>query len=879
VFNFLNSFFARHSFKVLLVAIFLLPVMGRGARKALMSNDNNVHDWLPKTYAETTDFDWFQHHFSNETFVLISWEGCTLEDPRLELLARKIVPPENANAQANFGPLPPKPKPPEWYEDVAVINWFVRPDPLAKPTNGPLFQHVDTGQRLLDRLTTPPIGLSEKEALDRLRLLFVGTDEKQTCAVVTLTEEGKRDLRLTLAKLFAICENELGLPPERVKMGGPPVDNVAISVEGEKTLLRLFIPAGVVGLALAFWCLRSVRLTIMVFASALYAGAVSLAIVHYSGASMNAILLTMPAVVYVAGISGAIHFANYYRDSVAEGGVEGAPARALMHSFLPCILAAGTTSAGLFSLYTSDLVPIQMFGVYSALGVLSTLFLLFVFLPSWMQLWPMQPHSLLDGDQPKAEDIDLPAWARRKLQGVIDHYRPVLAGLIVLMVVCGFGLTRVNTSIKLMNLFSPSAQIIHDYKWLEDNLGPLVPMEVIVKIDTSKNKLTMLDKMELIENVQAQMKKIEHIGSTMSAATFAPAVPKGRRGVFINKEMNRSITNKRLEANKEQFLGSDFLSVEKGGVELWRISARVGALNDVDYGEFKEEIRKRVEPILAAERAKLAKRAERDAQKAAEAQPEGNAANPVQPVEVRTAQVESEQTGDYGLSAVYTGLVPVVYKAQREMLDGLAWNFVTDLLTIGAVMTLVFWDLSAGLILLLPSIFPIMIIFGMMGWMGVVIDVGTIMTPTVALGVSVDDVVHFLIWYRRGLKEGRPRKGAIMLAYEGCARAMYQSWSVLGLGLAVFALSSFVPTQRFGALMFLLLTCALVGNLFLMPSVLASPLAFFFGRRLTRKDKDRQSGDHPQAGQQPSGQQSSGQGGPEPVNSQTRRDVSHRIRN
>ena len=53
-----------------------------------------------------------------------------------------------------------------------------------------------------------------------------------------------------------------------------------------------------------------------------------------------------------------------------------------------------------------------------------------------------------------------------------------------------------------------------------------------------------------------------------------------------------------------------------------------------------------------------------------------------------------------------------------------------------------------------------------------------------------------------------------MLAYEGCARAMYQSWAVLGLGLAVFALSSFVPTQRFGAMMFLLLTAALIGNLF-----------------------------------------------------------------
>ena len=734
------------------------------------------------------------------------------------------MPPDSGEDLAHYGPLP-KPKKPKWYEDIVYIKWFMRPDPAEAVTHGPLFKHVDTGQRLLDRLTEAPISLSSSEALQRLRLLFVGPDEKQSCAVVTLTEEGKRDLRVTLAKLYDLCENELGLPPERVKMGGPPVDNVAISVEGEKTLIRLFIPAGIVGLALAFWCLRSVRLTIMVFSCALYAGAVSLAIVHYSGAAMNAILLTMPAVVYVAGISGAIHFANYYRDSVAEGGVEGAPARALLHSWLPCVLAAGTTSAGLFSLYTSELVPIQMFGIYSALGVLSTLVLLFVFLPAWMQLWPMQPHSLLDGEQPKAEDIDLPVRWRRILQGVLDRHRLVLAGLVAVMIACGIGLSRVDTSIKLTKLFSPSAQIIHDYQWLEDNLGPLVPMEVIVKVDTNQNDMTMLEKMELIERIQKQMQSIEHIGSTMSAVTFAPELPKERMSRFVNLAMTKNIVNRRLEAHKDEYLSSDFVSVEDG-VELWRISARVGALNDVDYGEFKEDIRRRVEPVIVAERQRLAKQA---ASEVAKEPAEG------EPTEVRTAAIGSQQDDDLGLSAVYTGLVPVVYKAQREMLNGLAWNFVTDLLTIGAVMTLVFWDLSAGLILLVPSIFPIMVVFGLMGWSGVVIDVGTIMTPTVALGVSVDDVVHFLIWYRRGLKEGRIRKGAIMLAYEGCARAMYQSWAVLGLGLAVFALSSFVPTQRFGAMMFLLLSAALVGNLFLLPSVLASPISYFFGRRLTKQ--------------------------------------------
>jgi len=858
----LNTFFARHSFKVILVAIFMLPVLGRGARKALQSNDNDVHDWLPSTYEETTDFSWFQEHFENDTFVLISWEGCTLDDPRLELLAKKLVPPGADAPQPHFGPLPQPEDNSRWYDDLFFSSWINRPK--KQLAEGPLFAHVDTGQRLLDRLMTPPISLTETEALNRLKKLFVGADGEQTCAVVTLTDVAKQDLRLTLAKITEVCTKELGLSPDRVKLGGPPVDNVAISVEGERTLLRLFIPAGIVGLALAFWCLRSVRLTIMVFATALYAGAISLAIVHYSGAAMNAILLTMPAVVYVAGISGAIHFANYYRDAVAEAGVEGAPTRALLHSWLPCVLAAGTTSAGLFSLYTSELVPIQMFGVYSAFGVLSTLMLLFLFLPSWMQLWPMKPHSLLDGEQPKAEDIDLPVRWRKLLGGVLNHHRKVMVGLGCVMLLCGFGLTRINTSIKLMNLFSPSAQIIHDYRWLEDKLGPLVPMEVIVKIDTD-SPLNMLERMELIRDVQEEMQTIQHIGSTMSAATFAPELDRGG----LPGNATRDVTNKKLLESRDDYLQSDFLAVENG-TELWRISCRVGALNDVDYGEFKEEIRRRVEPVLKKERAAILTRARDIADFQAKRAARSDRFKDV--AEKSAARLAALENADknFGIDSVYTGLVPVVYKAQREMLNGLAWNFVTDLLTIGAVMTVVFWDLSAGLILLLPSIFPIMVVFGMMGWLGVVIDVGTIMTPTVALGVSVDDVVHFLIWYRRGLREGKHRKGATMLAYEGCARAMYQSWAVLGLGLAVFALSSFVPTQRFGAMMFLLLTCALIGNLFLMPTVLVSPLSFFFGRRLMKQAKMAHLGDNLPIEELPT---------PEPVaHPQVRHDSSHRSR-
>ena len=72
--------------------------------------------------------------------------------------------------------------------------------------------------------------------------------------------------------------------------------------------------------------------------------------------------------------------------------------------------------------------------------------------------------------------------------------------------------------------------------------------------------------------------------------------------------------------------------------------------------------------------------------------------------------------------------------------------------------------------------------FGMMGWLGIVVDIGSVMTPCVALGVTIDDVIHFVLWFRRGIEKGLSVPEAVKLAYAGCGRAMVQSWGVIGLG-------------------------------------------------------------------------------------------------
>jgi hypothetical protein len=91
-----------------------------------------------------------------------------------------------------------------------------------------------------------------------------------------------------------------------------------------------------------------------------------------------------------------------------------------------------------------------------------------------------------------------------------------------------------------------------------------------------------------------------------------------------------------------------------------------------------------------------------------------------------------------------------------------------------------------------------------------------------------------MLWFRRGIAKGQTRKEAVMLAYENCARPIFQSWGVIGLGLSVFILSPFTPTQRFGFIMVTMLTAALAGNLLLMPALLAGPLGRFFAWRIYR---------------------------------------------
>jgi hypothetical protein len=195
--------------------------------------------------------------------------------------------------------------------------------------------------------------------------------------------------------------------------------------------------------------------------------------------------------------------------------------------------------------------------------------------------------------------------------------------------------------------------------------------------------------------------------------------------------------------------------------------------------------------------------------------------------------------------AVYTGVVPIVYKAQRALLDSLISSSLWSFLTITPLMMLVSRSIRGGAVAMLPNTLPVVMVFGGMGWLGIDVDVGSMMTASIALGVAVDDTIHYLNWFREELDRTGDRKQAILEAYRHCATPTFQAAIISGIGLSVFALSTFTPTQRFGLLMLAILWMGVISELILFPAILAGPLGSVFKprKKIAAKSSDQQPSD------------------------------------
>lgn len=947
-----KTFGTPNYFILALVFACAIALVPRAARLALHSNTNKAEDWLPSTYTESGDLRWFRRHFISEGFILVTWDGCTLGNTKkLTLLEEKLR-------------LRTKEEKPGKGSESR--------EPAADQA-GIMFRKIITGPSMIERLTSPPLNLSYPEAVRRLEGALVGPTARDadgnalddstrtTCLVAYLSRGGytsNKAMQQVVDYVDKVATDECGVPEPELHMGGPTCDNVAIDRAGSGSLRSLALLSGVVGLAISYWCFRNLQLTFAVVSVGGVSAVTSLALVFYYGVlevlvggfdyhkygKMDAVMMSMPVVVYVLGLSGAIHLVNYYRDARIKHGLNGAVERACRIAWMPCSLAALTTAVGLGSLAASDIVPIKKFGAFTAAAVLVTVGVLFSLLPVYLHRFPPKSIGRRKWEEMSSEDSGLPPWASRFAHWITAHYALVTAVCLTIMVVVGFGVLRIQSTVRLLKLLDGQSDLVQDYTWVEHHMANLVPMEVVLTVPPEKRrtgdelaeedgeqyKMTMLERLGLVRRVLTRIEDLDAVSRTLSASTFALDESPQNTSAAVRRS-NDYTTNKSLEDSRESL--RDYLQIERDATgktaddnrELWRISARVTALHDIDYGQFTEQLREEVEPVLAAYRQRdmlvrtlhqqdktlqgarvcilyragmndteldpgspagllvdvlkesnvndrvngrrgdlraynlafleyaglppedrdktLKALASYDAvvvaspDLVADAKPLVKEGVPIvdlsdlppEPGSPATPALFTGQPRD--VRAVYTGIIPLVFKTQRQLLVSLRQSITWATVLIAGVMAVVFRSVAAGLVAMIPNVFPIFLVFGSLGWLGIKIDIGIMMTASVALGVAVDNTVHLVTWFRHGQRMGMDRRTATLVAYERCSTAMVQSAMIGGLGLVVFAFSSFTPTQQFGYLMITILTAALIGDAVLMPAVLCGPLGKFFETR------------------------------------------------
>lgn len=941
---------------------------------------------------------------------------------------------------ALFGPTPPRGF--SWSFE-SLVSSVSDPAIVTQLQAGELFrQKFDTFVNFTakEEFDNDPTALARAPGEKQLELWYrlwdtleLPAPDRQTCLVVTINAAflgeldrivGRPLMGRNRGRILELASGKCGLDAANVHMGGPPSDNVAIDEEGTSSLLKLASLSGFIGVLLSYYSFRSFRITLMLFFVGGVSAISSLSYVWFGGSTMDAILMTMPSLIYVLAISASVHFVNYYREACHEHGSSRAAEIAVSRAWFPSVLAAFTTAIGLVSLCTSNLTPIFKFGLFSAIAVMATLAFVFSYLPSALVVWPPGYRK----EQPGAKTSQgsfydfVDGFWKKACEVIIRRNMWILVGSLLLIAGMGYGVAKIETTVQLLKLFDKNAKVLQDYRWLESNLGTLVPMEILVNVDRSaqaemvagKNAArpgngaegqadgqaevvteirrtreqvlayNLLERMEMGYRIRRQLERffgpegLDIVGAGMSTDVFAPIHS-------VDKQLStgavtdyRRLFNDELLSKKSMMAEEDYLAIaplelpegsngnrpdpDEAGREMWRISLRLAALNDVDYGRFVNDLKAVVEPILKAyevrttvldriiddrflesdtrtARILLLGRdprvadgsanvpAELDADKLSAAvdqgflfrstlqdllenrgfargartggyawldpsrygadkpfltdaewaerlktfdcvvliedsplfRPDFIAANAPDFVDARLHRFDASGKADpfataataanrkkegvpLPVTATYTGVIPIVYKAQRALLYSLVESIIMSFVMISVTMMVLLRDwrsptrpgnllgFRAGLLSMIPNIFPVVLIFGAMGFMGIKVDIGSMMTASVALGIAVDDTIHYLTWYRQALSEGASRHQAIRKAYSLCASAMTQTTLIAGLGLSVFALSTFQPTQRFGVLMLSMLVVALIGDLVILPALLASPLGKYFGK-------------------------------------------------
>ncbi len=509
----------------------------------------------------------------------------------------------------------------------------------------------------------------------------------------------------------------------------------------------------------------------------------TLGLIGWSGIAVNMLINIIVFLILTVGIAASIHILSGYKQ-YRQGGLEHQDAmrKTMRKTGLPILLAAITTIAGMLSMLVVPIAPIQAFAGFAATSVVVTFVLTLIYLPVGMHYWA--PKVTSKSGEIKIRPID------QKLQdGLMVIYdwglnypKRIIFIFIVVSAIGLAGIPKVfiDTNITTMIKEGPGLRLA--LREIDGNFGGTSTAEILIDSgspDGIKNPqlLKAIDVLEqkILNGRPDLVSKVDSVVKLAKRSYQNMTDGSGENYIIPNDPDVLSQTLFSFEsadsATRKLFVDDEW--------QVARLTISVLTKGSTQYATFTEEINVWMDESFADIRA---------------------------------------QNPDFKTSV--TGSVPLMMTMMEFISNAQVKSYVLVIAVIAVLLLLIFGSLKFGAMAMVPNIFPIIMLMGVTGWAGIALDMDTLLVMPLAIGIAVDDSIHFLTHYRTELLSGKNSKQAIKSSLKHVGQAMVYTSIVLSLGFLVFLLSVHQGLSNFGILAAIAMFTALLADILLLPAMI-----------------------------------------------------------
>ena len=483
----------------------------------------------------------------------------------------------------------------------------------------------------------------------------------------------------------------------------------------------------------------------------------------------------LPSFLLAVCVGDSIHLLTIFYKQYDHGASKSeALVYALEHTGLAIFFTSITTAAGLASFAFSELFPVASLGYYGALGSIIAFVLTVLILPTLISLFPLKRKAAKEEGSEILQKALL--WFARFS---VTYAKPIVAAGLVLFGGSIYLASQIGFSHAPIT-WIPEDQVERiNSDYYDEKIGGSLPLEIV--FDTRRPRgINDVEFMQALDDIQQKL-------STWQEPAFD--VAKAIAVTDIVKESHRALNNNAASAYaipddadliaQELFLveldkPDDLFQLIDKDYQVARITVLIPAIDTIHVVTFIDNVNAYIEKRLAG-------------------------------LEV-----------DY----YFTGITPILGSTFAKMLTATAESYMLAGIAITMMMVLLIGNVKLGLLSMIPSLLPILMVLAAVSILGIKLDILTMLVGSIAIGLTVDDNVHFMHSFRRVYQHTGDPVYAVEQTLLSTGRAMLITSIVLSAGFYIYTESGMVNMQLFGMVTAACIVLALVATFLLAPALM-----------------------------------------------------------